>query len=79
MHYWSPLLVDYQETAIHIGKQIKSKRKEKKLSQLDLASLCLCNMECSNLSRIESGKSNLTLQTMVSIAAALEVDLKELF
>ena len=77
MHYWSPLLVDYQETAIHIGKQIKSKRKEKKLSQLDLASLC--NMERSNLSRIESGKSNLTLQTMVSIAMALEVDLKELF
>jgi transcriptional regulator with XRE-family HTH domain len=76
MHYWSPLLVDYQETAIHIGKQIKSKRKEKKLSQLDLASLC--NMERSNLSRIESGKSNLTLQTMVSIATALEVEVREL-
>jgi transcriptional regulator with XRE-family HTH domain len=69
--------VDYTETAIKVGEKIKENRLKNNLTQMDLASLC--NIERSNLSRIESGKSNVTLQTLVLISDALNIDIKELF
>jgi transcriptional regulator with XRE-family HTH domain len=68
--------VEYKETAINIGLRIQTLRQEKNLSQLDLASLC--NIERSNLSRIEAGKTNLTLRSMISICKALDISLAEL-
>lgn len=38
-----------------------------------------CNFEKGNLSRLEGGKVNPTLQTLSKIALALGVDIKELF
>ncbi|MFN5984148.1 MAG: helix-turn-helix domain-containing protein [Fluviicola sp.] len=69
--------MDYTETAIKVGEKIKENRLKNNLTQMDLASLC--NIERSNLSRIESGKSNVTLQTLVLISDALNIDIKELF
>ena len=69
--------MEHHEIAVDIGIRIKGIREQRNLSQLDLASLC--NMDRTNISRIESGKTNLTLKSMVIICNALEIDIKELF
>lgn len=61
---------------IKIGLKIKQLREEKKISQQDLAAAC--NFEKSNMSRIESGRNNLTIGTLLKIGKALDVDLKTL-
>lgn len=65
-----------QEILAKIGKRIVEIRKSKNLSQQDLAALC--NYEKSNMSRIEYGKSNITVGTLNKIANALEVEVTEL-
>ena len=59
------------------GLKIKLLRESKGLSQLDLASLC--NMEKTSISRIENGRTNVTLKTMVFLSKALEINLAEFF
>jgi len=59
-----------------VGERIKLLRGKKGLSQQDLADLC--GFEKSNMSRIESGKSNLTIKTLNIIAIALSVRISEL-
>ncbi|MDP4269473.1 MAG: helix-turn-helix transcriptional regulator, partial [Bacteroidota bacterium] len=44
--------------------------------QQDLAAKC--NFEKSNLSRIEAGRTNLTIKTLFKISQALDVSLKDL-
>lgn len=61
---------------ISIGQNIKSIRVEKKISQAELAALC--NYEKSNMCRIESGKTNLTVGTLLTIAEALDVGIIDL-
>jgi transcriptional regulator with XRE-family HTH domain len=46
------------------------------MTQLDLA--CRCNIERSNLARLESGNSSPTLKSLYLIAEALEIDVKDL-
>jgi transcriptional regulator with XRE-family HTH domain len=60
-----------------IGKRIREIRKEKKMSQKDVA--FRIGMETSNFSVIETGKSNPQLLTYARIAAALGVDLRLFF
>ncbi len=60
-----------------MGKRIQELRKEKKLSQQDLAAKC--NFEKSNMSRLEAGGVNMTLSTMEKVSEALEVEMIELF
>ena len=60
-----------------VGKRIQELRKEKKLSQQDLAAKC--NFEKSNMSRLEAGGVNMTLSTMEKVSEALEVEMIELF
>ena len=60
-----------------LGKRITLLRKRKKISQIELASNC--DFEKSNMSRIESGRTNPTALTLLKIAQALEVPLKKLF
>ncbi|GFD92165.1 hypothetical protein KUL156_40130 [Alteromonas sp. KUL156] len=67
-------LIKYQKA---IGKRVKSLRKEREMSQLDLASLC--DLEKTSISRIENGRANITLKTAVTLSKNLNVDLKELF
>lgn len=60
-----------------IGKRIQELRSLKNLSQQDLAAKI--NYDKSNMSRVESGGTNMTVSTLEKIAIALEVELIELF
>ncbi len=62
---------------IQVGKRIQKIRKEKKISQQDLAAKC--NFEKSNMSRLEAGRSNATLSTLEIVSKALEINIIELF
>lgn len=59
-----------------IGNRIRVLREERNIPQQDLAGLC--NMEKSNFSRLESGRSNPTIYTLSLIADKLDVSLNEL-
>ena len=65
-----------QQLFIKIGDKIKELRELKNLSQQDLAALC--NFEKSNMSRIEAGRTNLTIKTLFKISNALKVPVKDL-
>jgi len=58
---------------VRIGMNIKDIREEKNISQQDLAAAC--NFEKSNMSRIEAGRTNLTIGTLLKICEALQVKL----
>lgn len=62
-----------------IGKNIQSLREAKGLSQVDLASKMLGRFDTTNISRIESGRTNPTLFTLYRISLALEVPLADFF
>ncbi|MDE3236033.1 MAG: helix-turn-helix transcriptional regulator [Bacteroidota bacterium] len=59
-----------------IGQNIKKLRAEKKISQLQLAGRC--HFDKGRMSRIESGRNNLTVETLSKISDALEVNITEL-
>lgn len=59
-----------------IGSKIKMIRKEKKITQSDLANLC--DFEKATMSRIESGQTNVTIFTLHKISSALNVHISEL-
>jgi transcriptional regulator with XRE-family HTH domain len=54
-----------------IGQRIAQKRKEKGLSQEDLAGLC--DMDRSYLSEIENGHKNFSVTVLMKIAKALGI------
>jgi transcriptional regulator with XRE-family HTH domain len=54
-----------------IGQRIAQKRKEKGLSQEDLAGLC--DMDRSYLSEIENGHKNFSVMVLMTIAQALGI------
>jgi transcriptional regulator with XRE-family HTH domain len=54
---------------IKIGLRIRKLREEKEISQQDLAAAC--NFEKSNMSRIESGRTNVTIGTLLKICDVL--------
>jgi len=56
-----------------LGRQIKSIREVLKLSQFDFAKVC--GLDQAQLSRIEAGKVNLTLSTLLQIANASKLSL----
>lgn len=59
------------------GKQVRSLRKQRKLSMEKLAELA--NIDYRQLSYVELGQVNTTISTINAIAKALDVSLKELF
>jgi len=65
-----------QQLFIKIGDKIKEIRLEKGISQQDLAAKC--NFEKANMSRIEAGRTNLTIKNAYKISLALGVRLKDL-
>lgn len=67
---------NYEDLAYRISQKIKLLRKEQGLTVQELA--YRCDIERSNLSRIEAGRSNLTLKTMCIICNALKIKLKDL-
>ncbi len=62
---------------IDVGKKIKECRERIGISQQELADRC--NFEKSNVSRIEAGRTNLTLKSLFLISKALDIPLKNLF
>lgn len=63
-------LLFYQK---QLGKRLRNLRLERSLSQLDLATIC--DVEKSTISRIENGRTNMTLKTMLILSNALNLDL----
>ena len=61
------------EYLISLGKKIKEAREEKKITQTQLSKLS--GIEPAHLSRIEGGKTNPTITSLLSIAEALEMPL----
>lgn len=59
------------------GASLKRIREAKGMSQLDLASLS--SLEKTSISRIENGRTNITLTTAIILSTSLGVKLKELF
>jgi transcriptional regulator with XRE-family HTH domain len=62
---------------VKIGERIKATRLAKNMTQNDLA--IECEFEKASLSRIESGKSNITIRTLYKICTALDIHISELF
>ncbi|CAA0204953.1 helix-turn-helix domain-containing protein [Tenacibaculum maritimum] len=61
-----------------IGRNIQTTREKKGLSQVDLAGKMMGKFDTTNISRIESGRTNPTLFTLYRISEALEVPLSEI-
>lgn len=59
-----------------LSSQIVSLRKEKGLTSAEFARRC--EMESSNLARIEMGRANLTFYNLIRISNALEITVGEL-
>ena len=64
------------ELKIAIGKRIVKLRTKKGWSQSDLARAC--NKDRQAMEKLENGKVNPTIYSLLEIAEALEVDLKTL-
>lgn len=60
-----------------LGQRIKQLREDKNITQTELGNLC--DIERTNMNRIEAGNTNPTSYTLYRIAQKLEVDLPELF
>lgn len=60
-----------------IGKRIQELREMQNLSQQDFAAKI--NYDKSNMSRLEAGKTNMTVTTLEKVSKALNVELIELF
>lgn len=70
--------MDKSELLKIIGKRIQDLRNSKGLSQVDLVGKIEGNIDTTNISRIESGRTNPTIHTLYRISQALEVPLTEL-
>jgi transcriptional regulator with XRE-family HTH domain len=60
-----------------LGTYIKNAREAKGLSQKQVA--IACNIDNSNYSKIESGKTDPSFSTVAKIAQALNIELQDLF
>ena len=61
-----------------VGERIKEVRLQKGISQADLVGKMQGEIDPTNISRIESGRTNPTVFTLFRIAEALGVPLNEL-
>ena len=68
-------MINYQYVLRDVAKRLKDIRMSKKLTVQEVA--YRCDIERSNLSRIETGKINITLKTLCLICNALDVKLSD--
>lgn len=61
-----------------VGRNVKAQRELQNLSQVELVGLMEGNIDTTNISRIESGRTNPTVFTLYRIAQALEIPLETL-
>lgn len=60
-----------------LGNQIKTLRKEKGLSLRQLAQLC--DIDYSDISKIEKGQRNIQISTILELTKGLDIHPKDLF
>lgn len=70
--------MDKTEILKSIGKKIRKVRLEKGLTQLDLVGRMHGDIDVTNISRIEAGRTNPTIFTLYRLADALEVSILDL-
>ncbi|WP_091309614.1 helix-turn-helix domain-containing protein [Flavobacterium terrigena] len=70
--------MDKQELLKSVGKKIQNLRVSKGLTQVDLVGKIDGNIDTTNISRIESGRTNPTIYMLFRISKALDVTLHEL-
>jgi len=61
-----------------IGQNVKRIRQGKGLTQVDLVGKIEAQIDTTNISRIEKGRTNATIHTLYRISQALEVPLSEI-
>ncbi len=66
---------NYEDIVKHIAHNIKAIRLSKGLSVQEVA--YRCDIERSNLSRLEAGKTNMTIKTLCIICNALNVRISD--
>ena len=71
------LTTEEKEYIKKIGKRIVQFREKQNMKQIDLA--IKLNIEDSALRRLESGRTNPTIKTLLRIAIGLNIELKDLF
>lgn len=69
--------MDKNEYLVRFGKRIKELRKQKGISQEELA--LLCGLDRSYIGGIERGERNVSLVNLLKISKALQISLSELF
>lgn len=69
-------IIDVMKELKEIGKNIARIRRKKGLTQLDVAAAT--GMEANSLGRIENGRTNPTIKTLLKLAKAMGVSLSEL-
>ncbi len=62
---------------VSIGNRVKTLRNDKGLSQVELARRI--DFDRTYLSRVESGKQNMTVETLLKICDGLDVTIKGFF
>lgn len=65
-----------KELVVAVGNRIRDLRKERNISQEDLANEA--EIPLSQIGRIERGETNPTISTLYVLAQALKVDIKSL-
>ena len=68
--------MEKNEALKRIGLKIRKLREEKNVSQQDLGAAC--NFEKSSMSRMEAGRSNFTIGTLLKIGEVLNVKLMDM-
>lgn len=71
-------VMNKQELLKSVGKRIQDIRVSKELTQVDLVGRIDGDIDTTNISRIESGRTNPTIYTLYRISEALDVNLHEL-
>jgi ribosome-binding protein aMBF1 (putative translation factor) len=61
-----------------LGKRIKEVRLEKGMSQVDLVAKMRGNIDTTNISRIEAGRTNPTIYSLYRLSRALDMSIGEL-
>lgn len=69
--------IDKDFFKVLFGKNLNNLRKKRELSYRQLATRC--NIDNSDLSKIEKGQRNISLSTILELAKGLEIHPKELF
>lgn len=74
--YDREIMLNKEKTLVEIGLRIRELRERRKLSIQEFADKL--EIEYNNVIRIEKGRTNFTIGTLVKIANALDLSLREL-